>query len=62
MIRFTDPRLYVKGTCAAMLTDKSTGDIKYWSDKLSRRILTFRWSLRRRISLFGPRWLRWAAR
>jgi len=40
MIRFTDPRLYVKGTCAAMLTDKSTGDIKYWSDKFQTGNIT----------------------
>lgn len=33
MISFTDPRLYVKGTCSAILMDKSTGDIKYFSDK-----------------------------
>lgn len=40
MISFTDPRLYVKGTCAAMLTDKSTGDIKYWSDKFQTGNIT----------------------
>lgn len=40
MINFTDPRLYVKGTCAAMLTDKETGDIKYWSNKFQTGNIT----------------------
>lgn len=40
MISFTDPRLYVKGTCSAMLLDKSTGDIKYWSDKFQTGNIT----------------------
>lgn len=40
MISFTDPRLFVKGTCAAMLTDKSTGDIKYWSNKFQTGNIT----------------------
>lgn len=40
MISFTDPRLYVKGTCAAMLLDKSTGDVKYWSDKFQTGNIT----------------------
>lgn len=40
MISFTDPRLYVKGTCAAMLTDKKTGDIKYWSNKFQTGNIT----------------------
>lgn len=40
MITFTDPRLYVKGTCSAILTDKSTGDIKYYSDKFQTGNIT----------------------
>ena len=32
MITFTDKRLYVKGTCSAILSDKNTGDIVYFSD------------------------------
>ncbi len=40
MISFTDPRLFVKGTCAAMLTDKSTNDIKYWSNKFQTGNIT----------------------
>lgn len=33
MIRFTDRRLFLKGTSEAILTDKSTGNIVYFSDK-----------------------------
>lgn len=33
MIKFTDPRLYVKGTCQINLADVSTGEIKYFSNK-----------------------------
>lgn len=33
MIKFTDPRLYVKGTCQVNLADVSTGQIKYYSNK-----------------------------
>lgn len=33
MITFTDPRLYVQGIGTAIMTDISTGDIKYFSDK-----------------------------
>lgn len=40
MITFTDERLYVKGTCSATLTDKSTGDIKYFSDKFQTANIT----------------------
>lgn len=40
MISFTDPRLYVKGTCSAILSDKATGDIKYYSDKFQTGNIT----------------------
>lgn len=40
MIAFTDKRLYVQGTCSAILTDKSTGDIKYFSDKFQTANVT----------------------
>lgn len=33
MIKFTDPRLYVKGTCQVNLADVATGEIKYFSNK-----------------------------
>lgn len=33
-IRFTDPRLYVKGTCSAMFANTQTGDIEFQSDKV----------------------------
>lgn len=33
MIRFTDRRLFLKGTSEAILTDKATGNIVYFSDK-----------------------------
>lgn len=33
MIRFTDKRLYLKGTSEAICTDKATGDIVYYSNK-----------------------------
>lgn len=33
MIYFTDPRLYVKGICEAIATDKVTGDILFYSNK-----------------------------
>lgn len=33
MIKFTDPKLYVKGTCTVRLLDIETGDIFYASDK-----------------------------
>lgn len=34
MIRFTDPKLYVKGTCAATFANTQTGSIEYWTDKI----------------------------
>lgn len=34
MIRFTDPRLYVKGTCAALFANTQTGAVEYWTDKV----------------------------
>ena len=40
MITFTDKRLYVKGTCSAILTDKTTGDIVYFSDKFQTGNMT----------------------
>ena len=33
MIKFTDEKLYLKGTAEAILLDKATGDIVYYSDK-----------------------------
>lgn len=33
MISFTDKRLYVKGLCEAIATDKATGDVLYFSNK-----------------------------
>lgn len=33
MIKFTNPKLFLKGTSEAMLTDKASGNIVYWSDK-----------------------------
>lgn len=33
MISFTDPRLYVKGTCQAIASDPNTGEILYFSNK-----------------------------
>lgn len=33
MIKFTDEKLYLKGTAEAVLLDKATGDIRYYSDK-----------------------------
>jgi len=33
LIRFTDKKLYLKGTSEAILIDKATGDIRYYSDK-----------------------------
>lgn len=33
MIRFTDKKMYLKGTSIATLIDKATGNIMYWSDK-----------------------------
>lgn len=35
MISFTDRRLYVKGTCQAILSDPVTGDIAYYSNKFT---------------------------
>ena len=35
MISFTDKRLYVKGTCQAIASDVSTGDIIYFSNKFT---------------------------
>ena len=35
MIRFTDKRLYLKGTGRAILSNPQTGDIDYYSDKFS---------------------------
>ena len=40
MITFTDKRLYVKGTCSAILSDKNTGDIVYFSDKFQTGNMT----------------------
>lgn len=40
MITFTDKRLYVKGTCSAILTDKTTGNIVYFSDKFQTGNIT----------------------
>ena len=40
MIHFTDPKLYVRGTCAAMLTEKETGKIVYHSDKFQTANIT----------------------
>lgn len=34
MIRFTDPNLYVKGTCAVQLANTQTGAIEFWSNKV----------------------------
>lgn len=34
MIRFTDPQLYVKGTCAVQLANTKNGNIEYWSNKV----------------------------
>lgn len=34
MIRFTDPNLYVKGTCAVQFANTNSGDIEFWSDKV----------------------------
>lgn len=34
MIRFTDPRLYVKGTCAALFANTKTGAVEFWTDKI----------------------------
>ena len=33
MISFTDRKLYVKGTCQAQVSDTTTGDILYQSNK-----------------------------
>lgn len=35
MIRFTDPNLYVLGTCSMQFADTNTGDIVYWTDKVT---------------------------
>lgn len=40
MINFTDKRYYVKGTCSAILSEKGTGDIVYYSDKFQTGNLT----------------------
>ena len=40
MITFTDKRLYVKGTCSAILTDKTNGNIVYFSDKFQTGNMT----------------------
>lgn len=40
MITFTDPRYYVKGTCSAMMRDKTNGNIVYWSDKFQTANMT----------------------
>lgn len=34
MIRFTDPKLYVKGTCSVLLANTQNGNVEYWSDKV----------------------------
>ena len=34
MIRFTDPKLYVKGTCSVLFANTKTGNVEYWSDKV----------------------------
>lgn len=40
MIRFTDRKLFVKGTCQAIVTDKGSGDILYYSDKFQTGNIT----------------------
>lgn len=40
MIHFTDPRLYVKGTCEAIATNPATGDIEYFSSKFQTANIT----------------------
>lgn len=35
MIKFTDPNLYVMGTCMMQFADTQTGDIKFWTNKVS---------------------------
>ena len=37
MIKFQDPRLYVKGTANFVLCDVTTGDVKYQDNKLDRK-------------------------
>ena len=34
MLRFTDPNLYVKGTCAVQFANTQTGEIEFWSNKV----------------------------
>lgn len=34
MIRFTDPKLYVKGTCSVLFANTQNGNVEYWSDKV----------------------------
>lgn len=40
MIRFTDKKLFVKGTCQAIVSDKGNGDILYYSDKFQTGNIT----------------------
>ena len=40
MIKFTDKRLYLKGTCQAILTDPVTGQIMYFSNKYQTSNIT----------------------
>lgn len=40
MINFTDPRLYLKGTCQAIASDVKTGDVLYYSNKFTTGNIT----------------------
>lgn len=40
MLRFTDPKLYLKGTAMAYLQDPTTNDIVYYSDKFQTANIT----------------------
>lgn len=40
LVKFTDPKIYLQGTCSAVCIDPTTGNVDYYSDKFSTSSIT----------------------